>query len=230
MKCTTWAVVLAACTAVGAASPTGIWEANGLHSQGHARHWVLRLDADGTFRRTELSDDPLWPVREEAGTFSVEGRRVRLAPASSLRIGSGEYELSMGGDTLVWRQPTAISMLPGRQVDPESMLGTWRLFLGEVRTGAWIRLSADGTYDVDLVGSTEHGPYRLVGSGMVHWPTEASDPDMLGVPGVWTGVRVEGDTLYYTIPSGAVIRGERQRETVVTETSWASIKRQLADR
>lgn len=199
-----------------------------MHLQGHARHWVLRLDADGTFRRTELSDDPLWPIREETGTFSVEGRGVHLAPASSLAIGSGEYELSLTGDTLVWRQPTAVSMLPGRQVDPGSVLGTWRLYAGETPTGGRMRLSADGTYHTDLEGHTERGPYRLVGSGMVHWPTEAPDPDLLGGSGVWTEIRVAGDTLYYTIQPGAIIRGERQRETVAAASSWGSIKRRLA--
>jgi len=60
---------------------------------------------------------------------------------------------------------------------------------------------------------------------MVHWPIEASNSKLLGVPGVWTNLHVEGDRMSYEIINGLKISGIRMEPTLVGIVSWGAVKK-----
>ena len=62
---------------------------------------------------------------------------------------------------------------------------------------------------------------------MVHWPTTADEAGVVGLPAVWTNVRVEDDQLFYDIACNFTIEAVRLA-TAVAEVSWGTIKRRLA--
>ncbi|MCE2450254.1 MAG: hypothetical protein J4F35_18345 [Candidatus Latescibacteria bacterium] len=78
------------------------------------------------------------------------------------------------------------------------------------------------------MGGVGHsGLWSRAGSGVVHWPTEADDAGVLGLPAVWTHVRISGDQLFYDIACSFTVEAVRLA-TSVAEASWGAIKSRLA--
>ena len=65
------------------------------------------------------------------------------------------------------------------------------------------------------------------GRAWSHWPTAADDAGVIGLPAVWTHVRISGDQLFYDIACSFTIEAVRLA-TAVAEVSWGAIKRRLA--
>ena len=63
----------------------------------------------------------------------------------------------------------------------------------------------------------DYGVWSRAGSGGVHWPTEAAAA-VVGLPAVWTNVRVEGDQLFYDIACSFTVEAVRLA-TAVAEVS-----------
>jgi hypothetical protein len=207
-------------------SLVGTWEAYQFDGkEGFAYRWVLRLYDDGSFERFALSSDPEQPFARDAGLYALTDSQLELILTTDFILGGTRYSFSSNLDTLSWMDESSILLLRGYEVDPAAMIGTWHFYGPDGNpTGGQITLGEDGIYHSDLSGSLETGPYFVVGSGMVHWPVETNEPKLLGVPGVWTDIRVEGDRMSYVIMEGYRVSALREGPTVVAPISWGALK------
>lgn len=180
--------------------PTGTWET--CQVLDHIQHLFLEFTEKGEYRRIILSDNPDLPFYEEKGTYTVSGESITLKfmgtqeDIISLQSEVVSFQLSEDGNTLLWN---TIPFERGRELS-SIIFGTWGII--EPSSGdmvGQIRLDNDGTYEMTLAGSHGEGVFKTVGSGMVHWPTETDNPELLGIPAVWTNIQVEEDQLSYDI-------------------------------
>ena len=204
---------------------TGLWEAwDHTHSPRH--HWVLELNPDGSVARTQLSDDPDNPMLQSNGSWSLTG--------TSLEVDVPELQLAPfvveSDSELVQQIDPARKYRRTRQLDPATLYGKW--LIRAAGDCSQITLNSDGTYDSNLCGATEHGPFFVFGTGAVHWPIESSKPQLLGVPGLWRDVLVVGDTLRYSFGSPdlgiRVVAVRASSTTSVVRITWGNIKRRTA--
>lgn len=199
---------------------SGVWES--YHVGGNprvTRHRVLDLQSDGTFVLSHLTSDPESPFWEETGTYTLQGPMVEL---------SNELRLESLQDSLLLEEGASQSRFSrGHRVDERLMLGRWSLIGPDGQpTGSEISLSPDGTYHAVLDNGEEWGPFHVRGSGMVHWPTRATN-DLLGVPGVWTSINASPGKFSYEILNGVVITASYLGPVLATSVraaSWAKIK------
>ena len=196
----------------------------------HIQHIFLGFDTDGQYERIFLSDDPAQPVVEERGTYEISQETItltfpgRLGDAVVLRKEQVPYRLSTSGDTLYWGEADIPFQKAGELSD--ALYGTWGItnpFDGQIV--GQIRLQPDGIYELELGGSKEKGPFVTAGSGLVRWPTAADQAEIVGIPAVWTNVRVEGDQLSYDIACSFTVTAVRLALTTVATASWAEIKK-----
>lgn len=208
------------------ATVIGLWEAYQFDGPlGFSHHLVLRLRDDGTYERFDLSCNPVRPFAQDQGTYAMVDSSIGLVPSGDLILESAIYSYSADEDFLSWEVVPPIIFNKGEEIDPQLMIGTWQLQGPDGNpTGGEISLFPDGTYFSDLDGPTERGPYHIIGSGMVHWPVEASKSKLLGVPGVWTNIHVEGDRMSYEIIDGLRISGIRMEPTLIERVSWGAAK------
>ena len=219
-------VVLFALASVAGAqqdSVVGIWESYQGVSDGEDlfHHRVLDISTDGTYELSDLSANPERPFHTEFGAFERNDSRFELKPDD----GSPGLSLTVADGELIWEAPVPVRFTRGRTVDQDLMLGTW-ILLGrdDLPTGSEITLKPDGTYHAFIDGSGEEwGPFVIKGSGMVHWPTRATN-DLVGVPGVWTDIDVSTDRLVYEIVDGISITATRSPVTLIRVTTWGEIK------
>ena len=214
-------------------APIGVWEVcldPSTAPVDHIQHTFLQFDADGQYERILLSDDPAQPVVEERGTYEISQETItltfpgRLGDAVVLRKEPVPYALSTVGDTLYWGEPAIPYQRAASPTD--ALYGTWGItnpFDGQIV--GQIRLQPDGIYELELGGSKEKGPFVTAGSGLVRWPTQADQAEVVGIPAVWTNVHVEGDRLSYDIACSFTVTAVRLALTSVATASWAEIKK-----
>ena len=206
--------------------PTGLWEAYrhpGNASGLPTRHLVLKIASDGSYELSVLSSDPEQPFLSQSGVFTLSDNRIELVSA----IVGGDslvFSYSPTDDVLVWYSVPSVTFSRGREIDEGLMVGRWLLAGPDgVPTGGEITLKEDGTYYALLFNGEEWGPYHIRGSGMVHWPTEATN-DLLGIPGVWTNIQLFSERFTYEIIDGHTITAVRDPATAVALTSWGRLK------
>ena len=208
--------------------PVGIWET--CQVMDYVQHFFLEFSENGEYRRIILSDNPNLPFYEEKGTCSVSGESITLrfmgtqVDIISLQTEVVSFQLSEDGNTLLW---DTIPLERGRELSSD-IFGTWGMmdpFSGDM--AGQIRLEKDGTYEMTLVGSHEEGVFKTVGSGMVHWSTEIDNPELLGIPAIWTNIRVEGDQLSYDIACSFTVTAVRLAPTSIHTSSWGKIKQKF---
>ena len=208
-------------------STIGLWEAT-VKPDEHVDHHVLYLSEDGSYEYTILSNNPDDPLRSDAGTFHQIDGMIALTSSDGMQIAD---TLSVNSDdTSLLNRGLSVSLQRGREFDG-NIHGTWE-FLGSdgQPTGYTFTAFQDGTFEADVSTGTEKGWFVIAGSAMVHFPTEASNPRLLGVPGLWTNVTVESDVLSYTIANTKiVITGRRVITTSIQSTTWARVKSSIME-
>ena len=204
------------------ASVAGLWEATEKRNE-HVDHHVLQLDEKGAYEYVILSDDPENPLRSDLGSFGQIDDGIILFSTEGFQLANTLY-LSEDGLTLLNRT-FSIELAPGRKFDGD-IHGTWELSdLDGQPTGEMITLFQDGTFEADISTGYETGWFVIAGSAMVHFPTEASNPKLLGVPGLWTNVNVSSDVLSFTISNtGIIITARRVITTSVASVTWGDVK------
>jgi len=212
----------------------GAWETCQAPSSGdteYVRHLFLEFSENGEYRRVVLADDPARPFSEETGTYEASETAITLrflgevGGVIAAQSAVVPFRVSAAADTLYWGTDPSTALQRGRELSA-AVYGVWGIinpFDGQV--AGRISLRPDGTYEADLGGGREKGWFVVAGSGMVHWATQADNPDLVGVPAVWTRVRVDGDQLSYDIACSFTITAVRLASTAVRAASWAEIKR-----
>ena len=209
-------------SAAQSAAVFGVWEAT-IERSGHIDHHVLRLEETGSYEYTILSNDPDNPLRSDSGSYELIDDKIALSSeqgvqlADSLRVSADRASLVHG--TLF------IEFGPGREFNG-NIYGTWALLGSDgQRTGSTFTAFQDGTFETDVSTGHEKGWFVIAGSAIVHFPTEASNSRLLGIPGLWTNLNVSSNVLSYTISNtGIVVTGTRVRPTSVAFASWADVK------
>jgi len=204
------------------ASVAGVWEATEKLTK-YAEHHVLELDERGSYEYTILSNDPENPLRSDLGSFSQIDDGIILFSMDGVQLADTLY-YSADGSTLLNRT-FSIEFAPGRKFDGD-IHGTWEFYdLDGQPTGATFTAFQDGTFETDVSTGHETGWFVIAGSAKVHFPTEASNPELLGVPGLWTNLNVSSDVLSYTISNtGIIITARRVLTTSVASVTWGDVK------
>lgn len=204
------------------ASVAGVWEATEKLTK-YAEHHVLELDESGLYEYVILSDDPKNLLRSDSGSFSQIDDGIILFSTHEVQLADTLY-YSADGSTLLNRA-FSIEFAPGQEFDGD-IHGTWEFSdLDGQPTGATFTVFQDGTFEADISTGHETGWFVIAGSAMVHFPTEASNPKLLGVPGLWTNLHVSSDVLSYTIPiTGHIITARRVLTTSVASSTWGDVK------
>ena len=200
----------------------GVWEATEKLTK-YAEHHVLELGESGLYEYVILSDDPENPLRSDSGSFSQIDDGIILFSTDGVQLADTLY-YSADGSTLLNRA-FSIEFAPGREFDGD-IHGTWEFYdLDGQPTGEIITLFQDGTFEADISTGYETGWFVIAGSAKVHFPTEASNPKLLGIPGLWTNLNVSSDVLSYTISNtGIIITARRVLTTSVASGSWGDVK------
>ena len=203
-------------------SVAGVWEATEKRNE-HVDHHVLQIDESGLYEYVILSDDPENPLRSDLGSFGQIDDGIVLSSTEGFQLADTLY-YSADRSTLLNRT-FSIEFAPGREFDGD-IHGTWEFYdLDGQPTGEIITLFQDGTFEADISTGYETGWFVIAGSAKVHFPTEASNPKLLGVPGLWTNLNVSSDVLSYTISNtGIIITARRVLTTSVASVTWGDVK------
>lgn len=227
------ALLLAAGKAWAQPSIAGAWEGCQSEFGTFVEHLYIEFNSDGSFRRVALRDDPERPVAEHRGRYEAAGGVVTLSyPAAVGGVLTEQSEtvpFAVEADTLHWGAKPAIALARAQDVGDE-LLGRWGIvsFVDGTLAGHVV-FRADGTYELTLGGVGHSGVWSRAGSGVVHWPTAADEAEVIGLPAVWTHVRIRGDQLFYDIACGFTVEAVRLA-TSVAAVSWGAIKHRLAGR
>jgi hypothetical protein len=208
-------------------SLVGTWESYQFDGDmGFTYNWVLRLHDDGSCERFALSNNPDQPLARDAGEYALHGSQLDLVLITDFMLGPTRYSCSARQDTLYWQREPVVPLTRGYEIEPTAMMGTWQLYGPEGNpTGSRIILGVDGNYQADFGTEWAKGPYFIVGSGLVLWTVETNMPGLLlGEPGVWTSLQVEGDRMSYTIGKGVRISAIRVAPTAVATATWGKVK------
>ena len=206
---------------------SGVWEAAESREWQEGRfhfsnyfHHVLKFGENGSYDYTILSEDPDNPLRTDSGLF----RQI-------------ENQVVINADTLNWSedgsilasQDLSLEFRQGRLFDG-NIVGVWDILGLDGRpTGSTFSAFQDGTFEADIDTGWEKGWYVIAGSAMVHFPTETENPDLLGIPGLWTNVEIESNVLSYTIADSDLrISAMRILSSSVAFVSWANVKTSVA--
>ena len=209
----------------------GAWEGCRSEFGTFVEHFYIEFNGAGSFRRVALRDDPERPVAEDQGQYEAADGVVTLhytaAVGGVLTEQSETVSFQLEDDTLHWGAEPAIALARAQNLGDE-LLGRWGIvnFADGTLVGHVV-FRADGTYELELGGVGHSGVWAQAGSGVVHWPTAADDAGVVGLPAVWTNVRVEGDQLFYDIACNFTVEAVRLA-TAVAEVSWGAIKRRFA--
>lgn len=201
----------------------GVWEAT-IERSGHIDHHVLRLEETGSYEYTILSNDPDIPLRSDSGSYELIDDKIALSSEQGVQLLADSLRVSADRASLV-HGTLFIEFGPGREFNGK-IYGTWA-FLGSDGqwTGSTFTAFQDGTFEADVSTGHEKGWFVIAGSAMVHFPTEASNSRLLGIPGLWTHLKVSSNVLSYTIPNiGIVVTATRVRPTSIASASWADVK------
>ncbi len=88
-----------------------------------------------------------------------------------------------------------------------------------------ISLKLDSTYEADLAGGHQKGPFIIAGSALMLYATEADVSDPIGATGLWTNLEVSGEELaYYLAGIGVTVTGRRERPTSLRSLTWGEVK------
>ena len=140
---------------------------------------------------------------------------------------SEDVSFQVVGDTLYWGPDPALALAPAQELGDE-LLGQWGIVnFADGTLAGHVIFRADGTYELELGGVGHSGLWSRAGSGVVHWPTAADEAGIIGLPAVWTHVRISGDQLFYDIACSFTVEAVRMA-TAIAEVSWGAIKRRLA--
>ena len=213
------------------ANLVGAWEGCRSEFGTFVEHFYIEFNGDGRFRRVVLRDDPERPVAEDRGQYEADGGVVTLhytaAVGGVLTEQSETVSFQIEGDTLHWGTEPAIALARAQDLGDE-LLGRWGIVnFADGTLAGHVVFWADGTYELELGGVGHSGVWSRAGSGVVHWPTTADEAGVVGLPAVWTNVRVEDDQLFYDIACNFTIEAVRLA-TAVAEVSWGAIKHRLA--
>ena len=225
------ALLLANSSAGAQANLVGAWEGCRSEFGTFVEHFYIEFNGAGRFRRVALRDDPEQPVAEDQGQYETADGVVTLhytaAVGGVLTKQSATVPFQLEDDILYWGVEPAIALARAQDLGDE-LLGRWGIvnFADGTLVGHVV-LRADGTYELALSGVGHSGVWSRAGSGVVHWPTAADDAGVVGLPAVWTKVRVEGDQLFYDIACNFTVEAMRLA-TAVAEESWGAIKRRFA--
>ena len=213
------------------ANLVGAWEGCRSEFGTFVEHFYIEFNGDGRFRRVVLRDDPERPVAEDQGQYEADGGVVTLhytaAVGGVLTEQSETVSFQLADDTLHWGAEPAIALARAQDLGDE-LLGRWGIVnFADGTLAGHVVFRADGTYELELGGVGHSGVWSRAGSGVVHWPTTADEAGVVGLPAVWTNVRVEDDQLFYDIACNFTIEAVRLA-TAVAEVSWGAIKHRLA--
>lgn len=232
MRTTLWIALLVVNAGAQPPDIEGAWEGCQTELGAFVDHFYIEFNDDGSFRRVVLRDDRERPVVEELGEYRAGDGAVTLRYAANvgglLAEQSEVVPFRVGGDTLYWGDAVSEIALVRAQAMDDGLLGTWGIvnFVDGSIAGQVI-FRADGTYSLELAGVGQSGIYVRAGSGLVNWSTVADDPALVGLPAVWTKVRVDGDRLFYDIACNFTIEAVRLSATAVAQVSWGAVKRGL---
>ena len=213
------------------ANLVGAWEGCRSEFGTFVEHFYIEFNSDGSFRRVALRDDPEQPVAEDRGQYEIADGVVTLhytaAVGGVLTEQSETVPFRLEGDILHWGAEPAIALARAQNLGDE-LLGRWGIVnFADGTLAGHVVFWADGTYELELGGVGHSGVWSRAGSGVVHWPTTADEAGVVGLPAVWTNVRVEDDQLFYDIACNFTIEAVRLA-TAVAEVSWGAIKHRLA--
>ena len=231
VRASIFSVVLLFGSAEAQANLAGAWEGCRSEFGTFVEHFYIEFNGAGSFRRVALRDDPERPVAEDQGQYEAADGVVTLhytaAVGGVLTEQSETVSFQLEDDTLHWGAEPAIALARAQNLGDE-LLGRWGIvnFADGTLVGHVV-FRADGTYELELGGVGHSGVWAQAGSGVVHWPTAADDAGVVGLPAVWTNVRVEGDQLFYDIACNFTVEAVRLA-TAVAEVSWGAIKRRFA--
>ena len=209
----------------------GSWEGCQSEFGSFVEHFYIEFDSDGRFRRVALRDDSEQPVTENQGQYETADGVVTLRYTANvsgvLAEQSETVPFQLEDDTLYWGAEPAIALARAQELGDE-LLGRWGIVnFADGTLAGHVVFRADGTYELELDGVGHSGVWSRAGSGVVLGPTEADDDGVLGLPAVWTNVRVAGDQLFYDIACSFTVEAVRLA-TAVAEMSWGAIKHRLA--
>ena len=178
-----------------------------------------------------LRDDPEQPVAEDQGQYEAADGVVTLrytaAVGGVLTEQSETVSFQLEEDTLHWGTEPAIALARAQDLGDE-LLGRWGIVnFADGTLAGHVVFRADGTYELELGGVGHSGVWSRAGAGVIHWPTTADEAGVVGLPAVWTNVRVEDDQLFYDIACNFTIEAVRLA-TAVAEVSWGAIKHRPA--
>ena len=213
------------------ANLVGAWEGCRSEFGTFVEHFYIEFNGDGSFRRAVLRDDPERPVAEDRGQYEAADGVVTLhytaAVGGVLTEQSETVSFQLEDDTLHWGTEPAIALARAQDLGDE-LLGRWGIVnFADGTLAGHVVFRANGTYELELGGVGQSGVWSRAGSGVVHWPTTADVAEIVGLPAVWTNVRVEEDQLFYDIACNFTIEAVRLA-TAVAEVSWGAIKHRLA--
>ena len=218
-------------TAWAQPSVVGAWEGCRAEWGSSIEHLYVEFDGDGRFRRVALRDDPERPVAEDRGRYETADGVVTLrytADVSGILAEQSEaVPFQVVGDSLYWGADPALALAPAQELGDE-LLGQWGIVnFADGTLAGHVIFRADGTYELELGGVGHSGLWSRAGSGVVHWPTAADEAGIIGLPAVWTYVRISGDQLFYDIACSFTVEAVRLA-TAIAEVSWGAIKSRLA--
>ena len=225
------ALLLLSGTAWAQPSVVGAWEGCRSEFGTFVEHFYIEFNSDGRFRRVALRDDPDQPVAEDRGRYEATDGVVTLRYATDvggvLAEQSETVPFQLADETLHWGAEPAIALVRAQDLGDE-LLGRWGIVnFADGMLAGHVVFRADGTYELELGGVGHSGVWSRAGSGVVHWPTAADEAGIVGLPAVWTNVRVEDDQLFYDIACNFTVEAVRLA-TAVAEVSWGAIKHRLA--
>lgn len=225
------ALLLANGSAGAQANLVGSWESCQSEFGSFVEHFYIEFNSNGRFRRVALRDDSERPVTEDQGQYEAADGVVTLhytANVSGVLAEQSEtVPFQLENDTLYWGAEPAIALARAQELGDE-LLGRWGIVnFADGTLAGHVVFRADGTYELELGGVGHSGVWSRAGSGVVHWPTIADEAGVVGLPAVWTNVRVEGDQLFYDIACSFTVEAVRLA-TAVAEVSWGAIKSRLA--
>lgn len=229
VRASIFSVALLLGSAEAQASIVGAWEGCRSEFGTFVEHFYIEFNGAGHFRRVALRDDPARPVAEVQGPYEAADGVATLhytADVSGILTKQSEaVPFQLAGDTLHWGAEPAIALARASALGDE-LLGRWGIVNFAAGTLAGhVVFRADGTYELELDDRGQSGVWVRAGSGVVHWPTNAAG--IVGLPAVWTNVRVAGDQLSYDIACSFTVEAVRLA-TSIAEASWGAIKHRLA--
>ena len=225
------ALLLANGSAGAQANLVGSWEGCQSEFGSFVEHFYIEFKSTGHFRRVAFRDDSEHPATEDQGQYEAADGVVTLrytADVSGMLAEQSEaVPFRIVDNTLYWGAEPAIALARAAELGDE-LLGRWGLVnFADGTLAGHVLFRADGTYELELGGVGHSGVWSRAGSGVVHWPTEADAAGILGVPAIWTHVRISGDQLFYDIACSFTVEAVRLA-TAITAVSWGAIKRRLA--